>query len=325
MGLGFFRVIDRNNSGNPKWLTLTANRSVGGSTERAATSRGNGCFIRIRAPHGCRDRGSRGVSHTARIERLLDHGISVCRLANVRSPITDSGQWPSVSSPTWPPVGRIRCPPTEEVLALIERSSRLLEPCFEAWCKSTEYNELWLVHKKGLLKEHDAMRPGYAKESAELRARLLRHGGSEVVPPLCPDTLIQLLKDQGAVDSESTVCVLDRGERPDSHANTVALWRSGGAVAIGVGYAQSDDLIWRQHSWAWDRDGSLIETTQTQARDFGVRLVGPPGGVVRRRVKPSRRTVELFPHSSQSQQELGVIGGHLRSETLTLRPAKMHW
>ena len=54
----------------------------------------------------------------------------------------------------------------------------------------------------------------------------------------------------------------------------VALWRSGGAVAIGAGYAQSDDLMWRQHSLAWDRDGSLIETTETRKRYFGVRMDG---------------------------------------------------
>ena len=95
-------------------------------------------------------------------------------------------------------------------------------------------------------------------------------------------TLIELLVDQGAAVPESTAFVFDRGERPDCHVRTVALWRRGDAVAIGAGYALSSDLIWRQHSWAWDRDGRLIETAETQTRYFGVRMAGsrPMGSAV---------------------------------------------
>ena len=77
--------------------------------------------------------------------------------------------------------------------------------------------------------------------------------------------------------------MLDPGERPDCHVNAVALWRRGDAIAVGTGYALSPDLIWRQHSWAWDRDGRLIETTETQTRYFSVRVdrarpIGSPTG-----------------------------------------------
>ena len=51
--------------------------------------------------------------------------------------------------------------------------------------------------------------------------------------------------------------------------------RRGDAVAVGTGYALSRDLLWREHSWAWDRDGRLIETTETRTRYFGIRMDGP--------------------------------------------------
>jgi hypothetical protein len=178
-------------------------------------------------------------------------------------------------------------PSREEVQALIDRGSRLLEPCFEAWCESTERSELWLLHKKRLLLEHDAAHPGYAKAWSELRERVLRHGGSEVVPPRSPDPLIELLVEQGAVVAESTGCVFDRGERPDCHVNAVALWRGSDEIAIGTGYALSPDSIWRQHSWAWDRDGRLIETTETQTRYFGVRMNGPQTEWFANRIAPT--------------------------------------
>jgi YD repeat-containing protein len=57
--------------------------------------------------------------------------------------------------------------------------------------------------------------------------------------------------------------------------NAVALWRKGDAIAIGTGYALSSDLLWREHSWAWDSEGRLIETTETRTRYFGVRMDGP--------------------------------------------------
>ena len=39
--------------------------------------------------------------------------------------------------------------------------------------------------------------------------------------------------------------------------------------------ALSADSLWREHSWAWDREGNLVETTETRTRYFGVRLDGP--------------------------------------------------
>jgi hypothetical protein len=122
--------------------------------------------------------------------------------------------------------------------------------------------------------EQDATHPGYANAWAGFRAALLRHGGRDVVPPTDPDPLIEMLGEQGAVVPESTTQVLDPGERSDCHANAVALWRKADVIAIGTGYALSGDLLWREHSWAWDRHGRLVETTETRTRYFGVRMDG---------------------------------------------------
>ena len=92
---------------------------------------------------------------------------------------------------------------------------------------------------------------------------------------MSPDPLIGLLGEQGGVLPESTTSVLDLGERSDCHSNAVALWRTGEAIAIGTGYALSRDELWREHSWAWDGDGRLIETTEPRTRYFGVRMEGP--------------------------------------------------
>lgn len=97
-----------------------------------------------------------------------------------------------------------RTPSREEVVALIDRVSRLMEPCYEAWCNSTERKELWLIYKERLLQEHDETHAGYARAWAKLRERVLRHGGSEVVPPPSPDPLIELLGEHGVVVPEST-------------------------------------------------------------------------------------------------------------------------
>ena len=119
------------------------------------------------------------------------------------------------------------------------------------------------------------MHPGYADAWAAFRAGVLQHGGAEVVPPSRPDPLISLLGQRGAVVSDSTSLVCRLGERSDCHGNAVALWRAGDAIAIGTGYALSADSLWREHSWAWDREGNLVETTETRTRYFGVRLDGP--------------------------------------------------
>ncbi len=124
------------------------------------------------------------------------------------------------------------------------------------------------------VEEQDAQEPGYAEAWAEFRASVLCHGGTDVVPPLFPDSLLRPLIDHGSALPESVTSVLRLGQQSQCHTNAVALWRSGEAVAIGTGYALSDDQLWREHSWAWSPTGELIETTAARVRYFGLRFEG---------------------------------------------------
>jgi hypothetical protein len=62
-------------------------------------------------------------------------------------------------------------------------------------------------------------------------------------------------------------------ERCACHLNSSRLWleRKLGVVAIGTGFALSDDGLWRRHSWGIGRD-CLVETTCPRERYFGIAL-----------------------------------------------------
>jgi hypothetical protein len=123
------------------------------------------------------------------------------------------------------------------------------------------------------IRAHNETEPGYGQAWKELSELLLAVGGTAVVPPLDSDrVLVAMIKVAGAAVPEATRIVVRAGSRSDCHRNAVASWRGGGAVAIGTGYALSQDAFWRGHSWAWAADGSLIETTDPRIRYFGIRL-----------------------------------------------------
>jgi hypothetical protein len=101
---------------------------------------------------------------------------------------------------------------------------------------------------------------------------VLRDGGYAVVPRFQPDpTIDALIQDGRSFSAEHSI--LRPGVERECHLNSVALWRAGEAVAIGSGYALSDDGLWREHSWAWDGDNHLTETTEPRVY-FGLRLEG---------------------------------------------------
>jgi hypothetical protein len=114
----------------------------------------------------------------------------------------------------------------------------------------------------------DREHPGYAGAWHRFAATVLRHGGTHVVPPLRPDPLMELLRTEGRPFPGDAV--VQEGAPSDCHRNAVALWRAGTAVAIGTGYALSDDGLWREHSWAVGADGRVIETTEKRIVYFGV-------------------------------------------------------
>jgi hypothetical protein len=107
---------------------------------------------------------------------------------------------------------------------------------------------------------------GYADVDGEFRQRwsgwcrsLLTHGGDLVVPPRHPDAdLDRLLAD---AQLQGPASRLLQGEDNGCHANAAILWVDGTVIAIGTGYALSDDGLWRQHSWGIDADGTVVETT----------------------------------------------------------------
>ena len=105
-------------------------------------------------------------------------------------------------------------------------------------------------------------------------SRLLRRlGGQYIVAPAWPDPDIGALLDRGFVMSGPGT--LRKGKKSKCHNNVASLWRSRRRpiVAIGTGYALSDDGLWRQHSWGIMRSG-LIETTAPRTKYFGLVLQG---------------------------------------------------
>lgn len=121
------------------------------------------------------------------------------------------------------------------------------------------------------VEEQDAAYPGYGAAWDRFVRTVLAHGGAHVVPPLQIDPLIDLLAEHGHIH-DGRELQLYLGATSACHTNVVALWRTGDAAALGTGYALSDDFLWRQHSWAWDADGHIIETTEPRLRYFGVRM-----------------------------------------------------
>lgn len=119
----------------------------------------------------------------------------------------------------------------------------------------------------------DADTPGYAEKWRTFETIVLRDGGYAVVPRFEPDPTIDVLIRAGQSFSAAHASLRPGVER-ECHRNSVALWRAGEALAIGTGYALSDDGLWREHSWAWDGDDHLIETTEPRISYFGLRLEG---------------------------------------------------
>ena len=59
------------------------------------------------------------------------------------------------------------------------------------------------------------------------------------------------------------------------HQNVALIWtrKQFGIIGIAIGYALSDDGLWRQHTWGVLRDG-VLETTETRLKYFGIVLQG---------------------------------------------------
>jgi hypothetical protein len=64
-----------------------------------------------------------------------------------------------------------------------------------------------------------------------------------------------------------------RGEASSCHGNAARLWMCDRKkYAIATGWALSADGVWRQHSWALDPKGRVVETTVPRLAYFGFDL-----------------------------------------------------
>jgi hypothetical protein len=123
------------------------------------------------------------------------------------------------------------------------------------------------------VESHDRQHPGYKNHWRELEAILRPIGGWAIVARPDPDPLVGDYLRAGRTFASDGVRIVS-GLQRECHRNCANLWRTGDAIAIGTGYALSVDGLWREHSWAWDHDGSIIETTDEREYYFGLQMEG---------------------------------------------------
>lgn len=111
-------------------------------------------------------------------------------------------------------------------------------------------------------------------EILELKRLLLALGGHEVVAPVVPDLTIPFMIANGIVFPSRVV--LRKMQDSYCHVNAAELWRKKqhGIIAVGSGYALSEDGLWCLHSWGLDDRGYVIETTVKRTRYFGIVMGG---------------------------------------------------
>lgn len=107
---------------------------------------------------------------------------------------------------------------------------------------------------------------------AQLNQRLLAFGGDQVVA--CYEEDLDLLLSDGALGAGPVR--RQPGHPCRCHSNSSRLYEQDPQrLSIVTGWGLSADGLWRQHTWAQDLDGTIIETTTVRLRYYGVRLTGP--------------------------------------------------
>jgi hypothetical protein len=115
------------------------------------------------------------------------------------------------------------------------------------------------------------MPAGYPDKWRRWCGMLLARGGDLVVPHRNPDADLDELV--AAATDFPTPARSIGGDDGACHRNAAEVWARGEVPAIGTGYALSPDGLWRQHSWAVDGDGTVLETTSAERLAYvGVRL-----------------------------------------------------
>lgn len=96
-------------------------------------------------------------------------------------------------------------------------------------------------------------------------------GSGDLVPMPGSDPHLSDLVTSGEFMNEDVVS--EPNEPNQCHFNSAYLFVCGRTTGIGTGYALSSDGLWRQHSWGL-RSGTIVETTVSRVKYFGLRLFG---------------------------------------------------
>jgi hypothetical protein len=124
--------------------------------------------------------------------------------------------------------------------------------------------------REGLILERNTKLIAETHRLAELRTRLLKLGGHDVLfynPEYDLDALLERGHHLSAEGSE-TRRILGGSE---CHRTACVYWiDSKGATTVATGYALSDDGVWRQHSWGLELGTMrVIEPTVSRVLYFG--------------------------------------------------------
>lgn len=121
----------------------------------------------------------------------------------------------------------------------------------------------------------DERLPGYRQAWQRWEQRLLAHGGDAVVALPDPEEALGELLEHARVSVPGRTGTLLLSGRPsDCHGNVARLWTAKELPlrCVATGYALSDDGLWRQHSWAVQDNGAVVETTEVREMYAGVCL-----------------------------------------------------
>lgn len=129
----------------------------------------------------------------------------------------------------------------------------------------------------------------------ELALELKRIGGEETQIVPVPESDLGFLLANGHDMYANRVRLIRGGKPCHCHENAALLWVAGDADAIGMGWALSEDGLWRQHSWGiknLPRSKQVLETTVKRVRYWGVELEGKWGYLAARPYLEAARELE---------------------------------
>lgn len=111
----------------------------------------------------------------------------------------------------------------------------------------------------------------HAKQILSLRDHLLKFGGEQACMPTTEPHIEKILSRGQFWYGDITKS--ERGEPSRCHSNIAKLWNNDKEnIKIVIGYALSNDGMWRQHSWGIkinETQNTIIETTEPRIGYFG--------------------------------------------------------